>query len=107
MSRGGDARASKKGLQVGHSCGAVKFTRVKAGRNQYERVPDAWYVYCWATDGKQGHAWRPILGLAFIRQRDAARAAQSLMAAGFDTYDKLRVADAMTVKAVATEHLQW
>ena len=105
MPHGGNAKANKKGLSVGHSDGVVKATK-KYAKQRYEKQPDGWYVYCWAcTNG--GHGWRAILGLCFIRQRDALRAAAALTAAGLDTFEKLRKADAMTVRIIACENLQW
>jgi hypothetical protein len=106
MTWGGDARRKKKGLKVGHSHGLVKHKGQKHGKHEYESQPDGWYVYCWATTNS-GHGWRPILGLCFIRQKDAERAMQALTAARFDTYDRLRTADAMQVRQLACEHLQW
>lgn len=103
MPRGGQ---NKKGLRVGHSVGLVKARPRGTGTRLYEKQPDAWYVYVYVNSNGVSE-WRAILGLAFIRQKDAQRAAESLTAAGYDSYRKLKTADALQVKAIACEHLQW
>ena len=108
MPHGGNAKANKKGLRVGHSDSVDKHVGFKRGFNLYEQQPPGWYIWTWAcTNTKGGHAWRAILGLCFIRQQDALRAAAALTAAGLDTFEKLRKADAMTVRIIACESLQW
>jgi hypothetical protein len=106
VSHGGDQKRNKKGLRVGHSESVTKHVGNKKGRHLYEYQNPGWYVWTWAcTNG--GHGWRPILGLCFIRQRDAERARLALLAAGYDTFEKLRNANGYEVKAIACEYLQW
>lgn len=97
---------AKRGLKVGHTEGLVKVQQT--GWNRQYSQQDGIYIYCW-VHSKEEHlkGWRPICGLRFAREQDALCAAASLTKAGLDCYAKLRVADEMTVRAIACENLQW
>lgn len=92
----------KRGLRVKHCENVASYTKSKMGNTLKAVIPSGWFIQVW-----YGKAWHSLMDLRFVRERDAARAVQSLTAAGLDTHDKLSAADPIAVKQVAVEHLQW
>lgn len=92
----------KHGLSVKYCQDVVSFSADGIRRNIKLAYQDGWFVMVWHRG-----QYKPLMELRFAREKDAARAASDLTAAGLDTANAIQSAKPMTVLEVATRNLQW
>jgi hypothetical protein len=90
-----------RGLRVKHCENVASYTAGKCHKIK-AAVADGWFIQVW-----YGGRWHSLMNLRFGREKDALRAAQSLIAVGLNSHGAIANAEPLTVMQVACECLQW